>query len=179
MVWQLLRSISASSAAYSVKSKESRFVSLSAFAESRRPFLTEQLIDFGDSDRPVMDCIGKLSTRQFVHRRTWSLFFFNKPLTALFELGISCYGYLTRCRRPGRCCHFFKKTKKQYFFESVSLLKPWSNGTCIEAATRRWCDDYSKRVIVSSLNYVKIACLVVSRALEGAAHVISRPFSLS
>ena len=45
--------------------------------------LAEELIDFGDPVRPMMDCIEQLSKRQLVHSRMISLFYVTKFLTAI------------------------------------------------------------------------------------------------
>ena len=56
----------------------------------------EQLIDFGDSVRPVMDCIKQLSTRQQVYNRIVSLYFVTRFLTALVTgPGVPAWGSVT------------------------------------------------------------------------------------
>ena len=67
-----------------------------------------KLIDFEDPARPVLDFVERYLSRMLYHYRMLALFFANKFKTALslakiVLLGLSCHGFLMKCRQLRRC----------------------------------------------------------------------------
>ena len=129
-----------------------------------------QLIDFGFSTRPVMDCIEKLSIRQTAHSRMVLVFFINKYLTALvtdqdISSRLSFQGYLMICRSQSRCYHRLSKTKGCCLIGSVCVPISRPNSTSMQAVTTHWFGDDWKRLVMSSPSCADVTYSTVSRVI--------------